>query len=64
MTNNVFLNKVLDIVLNTASNDFEFSFDIDYKNNKTRHAIPLRLANFTMEQNLGELPVANLSFTI
>lgn len=64
MTNNVFLNKVLDIVLNTESNDFEFSFDIDYKNNKYRHAIPLRLANYTMEQNLGELPVANLSFTI
>lgn len=63
-----FLNRVLNIVYKNTEQEPEgintsFYFDIVFKNGLGLKNIKFKLANFTFNQNIGELPLATLTFT-
>lgn len=61
--NNKLLSKVLGIMAKTISNNEDFNFTITFKNGTTMSNVITKLANFSLEENLGEIPVCNLTFT-
>ena len=62
-TDSDFLNKVLNIKFGNLSIDTIFNFTIKYKNGITSGKMPMKLVNATINQNVGELPTINMSFT-
>lgn len=61
--NNKLLKKVLDVMTKAISNNTDFNFTIAFKNGTTMSSVLMKLASFSLEENIGEIPVCNLTFT-
>ena len=68
LTNTNLINKALAVALKDLSKQPEgvntnFNFDIVFKNGFKINNVNFKLVNFSIQQNLGEMPVASLTFT-
>ncbi len=68
LTDEELCNKALKIMLQYNSDypkrsDTSFFFNLIFKNGLKEEKLEFKLANFTMEQKIGELPVCTMTFT-
>lgn len=68
LTNNNFINKALAIAIKDLEKEpsgvnTTFTFDIVFKNGYKLSNVNMKLANFSIQENVGEMPVASLTFT-
>ena len=57
-----FSNKVLDMVCEEISVNTEFYMSVNYRSGKTYYGV-FKVANFTQQENIGEIPVFNITLT-
>ena len=68
LTNTNLINKALAVALKDLSKqpdgvNTNFKFDVIFKNGFKIENVSFKLVNFSVQQNLGEMPVASLTFT-
>lgn len=62
LVNDDLCNKILDIVNGLEDPGYEFMFKIEYKNGRSLIK-PFKIANYSRNQDIGAMPIINVTFT-